>query len=399
MSIQSQNKLRFHILGIPHTITGPEWSVCPFTTKVWKFAKMMKKKGHYVIHYGHEQSIVDCDEHVTLINNQDFKDAYGDYNWKEKGLYHYQKNDDLCHIKFNTLAIIEIKERLQQDDFVLCFWGKGHYHVGSFFMKDKRAIVVEPGVGYGLDQTFCDYKIFESYATMHQYIGKINTYAPSWYNTVVPLTSDESQFSVSENKENYFLHLGRIDKCKGLDIAIRACNHLGVKLKVAGSPSDGLEKLGVELTDNIEYVGLAGVEERRELMSKAKGFFCISTYAEPFGSAVVEAMLSGCPVITSDWGAFTETVIHGFTGYRIRNFNQLICAMKNIDKIDPHVCRKWAENNYGLDKVSDMFEEYFYNLKLNLSYEWKWWTIDSNKDNLDYLKKDYSMLTVLKNNI
>lgn len=399
MSIQSQSKLRFHILGIPHTITGPEWSVCPFTTKVWKFAKMMKKKGHYVIHYGHEQSIVDCDEHVTLINNQDFKDAYGDYNWKEKGLYHYQKNDDLCHIKFNTLAIIEIKERIQQDDFILCFWGKGHYHVGSFFMKDKRAIVVEPGVGYGLDQTFCDYKIFESYATMHQYIGKINTYSPSWYNTVVPLTSDESQFSVSENKENYFLHLGRIDKCKGLDIAIRACNHLGVKLKVAGSPSDGLEKLGVELTDNIEYVGLAGVEERRELMSKAKGFFCISTYAEPFGSAVVEAMLSGCPVITSDWGAFTETVIHGFTGYRIRNFNQLICAMKNIDKIDPHVCRKWAENNYGLDKVSDMFEEYFYNLKLNLSYEWKWWTIDSNKDNLDYLKKDYSMLTVLKNNI
>ena len=52
------------------------------------------------------------------------------------------------------------------------------------------------------------------------------------------------------------------------------------------------------------------------------------------------------------------------------------------------------ENNYGLDKVSDMFEEYFYNLKLNLSYEWKWWTIDSNKDNLDYLKKDYSMLTL-----
>ena len=48
MSIQSQGKLRFHVLGIPHTITGPEWSVCPFTTKVWKFAKMMKEKGHFI---------------------------------------------------------------------------------------------------------------------------------------------------------------------------------------------------------------------------------------------------------------------------------------------------------------------------------------------------------------
>ena len=394
MSIQSQGKLRFHVLGIPHTVTGPEWSVCPFTTKVWKFAKMMKEKGHFIIHYGHEQSNVDCDEHVTLITNEDFKDAYGEYNWKEKGLYYYQKNDDLCHIKFNTLAIAEIKERIQQGDFVLCFWGKGHYHVGSYFMKDSRAIVVEPGVGYGLDQTFCDYKIFESYATMHQYIGKIGTYNPSWYNTVIPLTCDASQFNVSDTKEDYFLHLGRITKCKGLDIAIRACNHLGVKLKVAGTPKDDLEKLGVAITDNIEYVGLAGVEERRELMSKAKGFFCISTYAEPFGAAVVEAMLSGCPVITSDWGGFTETVVHGITGFRIRNFNDVICAMKNIDKIDPHICRKWAENNYGMKKIAPMIEEYFYNLKLNLSYEWKWWTIDVHKENLDYLKKDYSMLTL-----
>tara|TARA_Y100000591_G_scaffold263369_1_gene236496 strand:- start:1033 stop:2001 length:969 start_codon:yes stop_codon:yes gene_type:complete len=315
---------------------------------------------------------------------------------KKKDYIIIKKNDDLCHIKFNTLAIAEIKERIQQGDFVLCFWGKGHYHVGSYFMKDSRAIVVEPGVGYGLDQTFCDYKIFESYATMHQYIGKIDTYQPSWYNTVIPLTCDASQFTVSDTKEDYFLHLGRITKCKGLDIAIRACNHLGVKLKVAGTPKGDLEKLGVTITDNIEYIGLAGVEERRELMSKAKGFFCISTYAEPFGAAVVEAMLSGCPVITSDWGGFTETVVHGYTGFRIKNFNDVICAMKNIDNIDPHICRKWAENNYGMKKIASMIEEYFYNLKLNLSYEWKWWTIDCYKENLDYLKKDYSMLSVLK---
>jgi len=164
-------------------------------------------------------------------------------------------------------------------------------------------------------------------------------------------------------------------------------------LKVAGSPSDGLEKLGVEITDNIEYVGLAGVEERKELMSKAKGFFCISTYSEPFGAAVVEAMLSGCPVITSDWGGFTETVVHGKTGYRVRNFDQLLWAIKNVDKIDPQVCRKWAESNYGMEKISSMFEEYFYSLKLNLCYEWGWYTINPNRNNLDWLEKDYSMLT------
>ena len=392
MSIQSQDKLRFHILGIPHTVTGPDWSVCPFTTKVWKFAKMMKEKGHYIIHYGHKDSIVDCDEHVTLITNEDFKEAYGDYNWKEKGLYYYQRNDDHCHIKFNSLAIKEIEKRLNENDFILCFWGQGHYNVGSYFMDNNKGIVVEPGVGYGLNMSFTDYKIFESYATMHQHIGNIDTLHPSWYNSVVPLTCDPSQFKIGE-KEDYFLHLGRLDRCKGLDVAIRACNHLGIKLKVAGTPSDGLEKLGVEITDNIEYVGLAGVEERKELMSKAKGFFCISTYSEPFGAAVVEAMLSGCPVITSDWGGFTETVIHGKTGYRVRNFDQLLWAIKNVDKIDPQTCRKWAEINYGMEKISSMFEEYFYSLKLNLCHQWGWYTINPNRNKLDWLEKDYSMLT------
>ena len=394
MSIQFRNKLRFHILGIPHTITGPEWSVCPFTTKVWKFAKMMKERGHYIVHYGHEDSNVACDEHVTLITNTDFKNAYGDYNWREKGLYYYQNNNDLCHIKFNRLAIPEIKKRLEMGDYVLCFWGKGHEEVGKTLHKDERAIVIEPGVGYSLDQTFAHFKIFESYASFHQFLGKTNN-DPSWYNAVVPLVSDINQFCVKSQRKEYFLHLGRIDKCKGLDIVVQACNYLNVKLKVAGTPIDGLEKLNVTLGDNIEYIGCVGIEERRELLSNAKAFMQLSTYAEPFGCAVVEAMLSGCPVITSDWGGFSETVLHGKTGYRVRNFDQLIWAMQNIDNIDGNICRLWAEKNYSDEKIAPMFEEYFYSLRLNLFGDNKWWTInnDNRRTELEWLSKDYSMFS------
>ena len=88
-----------------------------------------------------------------------------------------------------------------------------------------------------------------------------------------------------------------------------------------------------------------------------------------------------------------QTVVHGKTGYRVRNFDQLLWAIKNIDRINPEVCRKWAESNYGMEKISSMFEEYFYSLKLNLCHEWGWYTINPNRNKLDWLEKDYSMLT------
>ena len=52
-----------------------------------------------------------------------------------------------------------------------------------------------------------------------------------------------------------------------------------------------------------------------------------------------------------------------------------------------------GRNNYGMEKISSMFEEYFYSLKLNLCYQWGWYTINPNRNKLDWLEKDYSMLT------
>lgn len=93
-------------------------------------------------------------------------------------------------------------------------------------------------------------------------------------------------------------------------------------------------------------------------MSQARGAFILSGYSEPFGGVQVECMLSGTPTITTDWGAFCENNVHGVTGYRCRTMAQILCAIRNIDRIDPHVCRQHA-SRFLLPAVAPLYETFF----------------------------------------
>jgi glycosyltransferase involved in cell wall biosynthesis len=253
-------------------------------------------------------------------------------------------------------------------------------------------LCVEPSIGYA--SSFAPYKVYESYAVMHglQGPGKVANAEYKFYDVVIPSGFNLSDFEYNEKKEDYFLMCGRLTWAKGVDIASQVCEKLGVKLVLAGSGfGPEICKLGKEWPSHVEYVGFADVEKRKKLMAGARGLFCPTIYNEPFGYVAIEAMLSGTPVITVDWGAFTETVQHGITGFRCRTFEQFMWAAKNIHTISSKACRDWAETNYNTNKIGLMYKEYFESI-IHVSKGTGWYTENNERSELDWLTKTYPTL-------
>lgn len=380
-----KQKMRFHLLAVPHTVTSKEYNACAYTQKIVKFGKMMKARGHTIIHYGHEESVLDCDEHVTVLSSDDWKKTYGDHDWR-KHFFKFDINDH-AYKTFYANAIREVGKRKQKNDFILPFWGAG---VRPVCDAHPDIICVEPGIGYAGGH-WARFKIFESYAIYHAYYGldSVGTCKQDWYDCVIPNYFDTDDFEFApEKKEDYFLFLGRVYEGKGVNIAVQATEAIGAKLIIAGQNS--LKEMGYDkVPDHVTEIGYADVETRKRLMSRAKGAFVASLYNEPFGGVQVECLFSGTPTITTDWGSFTENNIHGVTGYRCRTFEHFTWAAKNIDRINPQNCRDFAVNNFSLEVVAKKYEEYFQSV-LNVHNGQGWYEKNDSRTELDWLNKHIS---------
>lgn len=349
---------RFHMLAIPHTITTPEYSTCAFTQKVVKLSKMLKARGHTVIHYGHADSVVACDENVTVTTKADLERSFPGHDWRTQGWPAATPEDHVYQV-FYANAIAEVERRKQPGDFLLCN-GARHRPVAE---AHSDLIAVEPGIGYP-NGGFARFRVFESYAVLHGYRGMTNIESSAndwWYDAVIPNYFDLDDFDFTREKDDYFLFLGRVISDKGINVALQIAQALGTRILVAGVGELTGEECPPDppLSEFATLLGPVGPAERRKLLAGAKALIAPSQFLEPFCGVQIEAMLSGTPVISTDWGAFAEYNIHGVTGYRCRNFEQFLWAAKNIDNIDPIACRTWAERNFSLERVGEMYDEYF----------------------------------------
>jgi len=340
--------VRFHVVSLPHTNTTDDFSACAFTEKVRKFCIMMHQLlGHEVFLYGGERNEASCTEHIPCLTEAERAKAC-------EGIHYSQASFDfqLPHwVTFNANALREIAKRAEKKDFLCIMGGRANEMIARAL---PHLTCVEFGIGYA--GTFSKFRVWESYAWMHSVYG---TQEPNhnavaldghFFDAVIPSYFEAERFPFREQKSDYFLYMGRLVDRKGYMIAVDVCKHYNARLVIAGPGTP---------PDWGEYKGVVEWKERGELMSNARAIFVPTLYIEPFGSVAVEAQLCGTPAITTDWGAFTETVEQGKTGFRCRTLQEFIDAAAKVDALDKKYIRDRALEKYSLEAVAQMYQTHF----------------------------------------
>lgn len=383
--------MKIFVLGLPHSRTidpnkYAEFSSCAFTAEVWNLCRMMHERGHTVIHLGTEGSNPPCTEQVDVVSFKEWKEFYGDRKASEEYEIFKTSERHAAYLKKfmdNTREAIVSRCVSPYTTIVCCPFGTMHLAA----VEGIPQFIVESGIGYG--SPWATYRVYESYAWYQYHMGKDNQAGQTWYHVVIPCAFDPSAYPTvvpTEKKQDYFVMACRLHEDKGVRIGVTVAQKLGIPIKIIGQ-GDPSSFLG----PGVEYSTPISGQELRKLLSHAKALFQPTYYVEPFGKIVVDSGMSGCPVITTDFGVFPETVVHGKTGYRCRTWDQFVWAAKNVDKIDPYVCRDWCAANYSLERVGKMYEEYFQSL-FDLNAKDGWHTDHPERTQLDWLNVDHSML-------
>lgn len=345
--------MRFHLIALAHTQTLRSYSNCAFTSLAIGMSEILTDLGHEVIVYGGEGNDARCFEHVQCISREEQKrlckvDGPASVlaaSWEPQAAH---------WALFVARATEAVRHRISNSDIILLSAGWSLSRLIEAFPEHTRC---EYAVGYTgwHEQT---HRVLPSYAWQHALMGK-------WYGShgtrgrfsdrVIPHWVDPGQFKLKEKAGGkYFLFIGRLQEDKGVGIAIDTAKALDMPLVVAGQGQ-------YPLPEWVNRTGLVGSEHRASLMAGAAAVFAPSMYLEPFGLVAIEAQMAGCPAITTDWGAFPETVEDGVTGRRCNTAEGFMTAGREAmdGRFEPGLIRAKAIERFSPAAIGPRYVRFF----------------------------------------
>src|SRR6266700_1382476 len=167
---------------------------------------------------------------------------------------------------------------------------------------------------------------------------------------------DPANYIYSETKEDYLLFLSSMQgnatrhkyQAKGLHIALALAADLGFKLLVAGTARDA-EVFEIVRNmckqANVTFLGDVRGQAKAELIAGARALLFPTQMHEGLPLVLIEALMSGTPVIASDFGPCPE-IVTPEVGLVCGNTEQYAAALRDVASIRRRDCRTKALREY-----------------------------------------------------
>lgn len=289
----------------------------------WNFCKLAEKLGLQYRYYGMKGSQLPPGTHGTVVTLAD----YGDGPWQYRNLFHKRYNSAL------SAALKENFAETPQPQWVASIYGVAQSDIDV----PRGALLFEPMVGYGSCWTQC--RVFPSRAQRNAiYACESAAQEFAQNDTVIPHFVAPAEYDFSPKPGKYLLYFGRNTPSKGVEIARETARQSGIEYREVFSGCHGAQK--------------------RKVLSNALAVLMPTRYPEPFGYVAIEAMLSGTPVIASDWGAFPEIIQNGVTGWCCNTQCDFVRAAKHAATLDRSVIRAHALKYFTVDAVAEDYRKY-----------------------------------------